>query len=468
MKLSSVSSYQDDSIKRSESTDSSISPLRQNFALILPVLFYEYLAMSIARSLIPSLLVEAYGNQTYLALGLMETAKGILAFISCPLFGRLSDQVGRKYCLLFTVIGSTLPVCALAFTSNMHIFAILTSISGFFSATFPLTFAYISDCVDKKKRAPAYGLALATFGLSFCLGPISGSYLADQIGDRAVFVTSLLLVIIDVLYIIFYLPETVKVQDNKTISGKGIKGIYRTAVEYLPNTWDFQETFRVFRTDPFMTNLALVVFLYYVSVWAIVSTMMVYVTRHLKFSTITLGWLLSVYGLATMFSESVVVRYVVPFLGETASMRLGLLSFAMQCIVVAFSSSTTMIFVSILFSMIANLVYPSVSSLVSKVVDEDRQGEALGALNGIKALTEGFGPLLFGFLMAIFEGTPVPGAPYLCAAVLTLWAFLHSYELPPEPEVAIAKYNGQEDSMGLLSPDDDDENEENYVLDYYI
>jgi hypothetical protein len=36
----------------------------------------------------------------------METAKGILAFISCPLFGRLSDQVGRKYCLLFTVIGN--------------------------------------------------------------------------------------------------------------------------------------------------------------------------------------------------------------------------------------------------------------------------------------------------------------------------------------------------------------------------
>ena len=40
----------------------------QNFALILPVLFYEYLAMSIARSLIPSLLVEAYGKQTYLGI----------------------------------------------------------------------------------------------------------------------------------------------------------------------------------------------------------------------------------------------------------------------------------------------------------------------------------------------------------------------------------------------------------------
>ena len=41
---------------------------------------------------------------------------------------------------------------------------------------------------------------------------------------------------------------------------------------------------------------------------------------------------------------------------------------------------------------------------VSKVVEEKGQGEAQGALNGIKALTEGFGPLLFGGLMALFEG----------------------------------------------------------------
>ena len=81
------------------------------------------------------------------------------------------------------------------------------------SATFPLTFAYISDCVeDKKKRAPAFGLALATFGLSFCLGPVSGSYLAKQFGDKSVFLTSFVLVLVNISYIVFYLPETVKVQ----------------------------------------------------------------------------------------------------------------------------------------------------------------------------------------------------------------------------------------------------------------
>ena len=163
----------------------------------------------------------------------------------------------------------------------------------------------------------------------------------------------------------------------------------------------FDETFRVFRSDPFMTNLALIVFMYYTSVWALVSTLIIHVTRFLGFSQLALGWLLSGYGFATMFSEAVLVRYIVPCLGETNSMRLGLLSFAAQCVLVAFSSSPVMIFVSVLFSMLANLVYPSISSLVSKVVDEESQGEALGALNGIKALTEGyvFPPFSYSFHM---------------------------------------------------------------------
>lgn len=424
--------------------------LKHKFSLVLPVLFYEYLAISIARSIIPRLIIESYGKRSYLAVGIMETVKGLLAFVSCPLFGKLSDRIGRKYCLLFSVIGTTMPVCFLAFTSNMNIFSVVMGLSGFFSATFPLTFAYISDCVEVKQRAPAYGLALATFGLSFCIGPVLGSYIAQQFGTQAVCLTSVLLVIINIMYIIFVLPETAKNvnADEPTIQKLGV------AMQYLPNTWNISETFRIFRSDAFMSNLAVIVFLYYTSVWAIVSTLMVYVVRHLNFTPVALGWLLSCYGIATMFSEGILVRLIIPRLGETNAMRLGLASFAIQCIFVAFSSSSQWIFASILFSMFANLVYPSISSLVSKVVSEDEQGEALGALNGIKALTEGFGPLVFGLLMGLFEDTPLPGAPYLVASVLAVWALLHCYELPPEPEVAIAKSRGSEDGEGLLNSKD--------------
>ena len=47
-----------------------------------------------------------------------------------------------------------------------------------------------------------------------------------------------------------------------------------------------------FRSDEFMTNLAIIVLLYYTAVWALVSTLIIHVTRHLDFSSVALGWLL--------------------------------------------------------------------------------------------------------------------------------------------------------------------------------
>lgn len=133
---------------------------------------------------------------------------GILAFIACPLVGKVSDKVGRKVCLLVTVIGTTFPVCILAFTLDMRVYAVCQALSGVFAGTFTLTFAYIADCVEPRARASAYGLALASLGLSFTIGPLSGGYLALRFGIRSVFFSSLIFVIADVLYIVFVLPET--------------------------------------------------------------------------------------------------------------------------------------------------------------------------------------------------------------------------------------------------------------------
>lgn len=47
-------------------------------------------------------------------------------------------------------------------------------------------------------------------------------------------------------------------------------------------------------------------------------------------------------------------------------------------------------------------------SMVSKAVGKEEQGEALGALNGLKALTEGVGPLIFGVLMHTSEDSIMP------------------------------------------------------------
>jgi MFS family permease len=134
-----------------------------------------------------------------------------------------------------------------------------------------------------------------------------------------------------------------------------------------------------------------------------------------------------------MVAEAVLVRIVVPLLGEKASMRVGLASFCVQCFVLGFAYEGWHLFVCVAFSLAGNLVYPSLASLVSGSVEPGAVGEALGAVNGIKALTEGIGPLLFGSLMTLSEHSRLPGWPYLLASVLILGAYRAAGDLP-DPE----------------------------------
>ena len=169
-----------------------------------------------------------------------------------------------------------------------------------------------------------------------------------------------------------------------------------------------------------------------------------------------------------MVSEGCLVRVFVPRFGERATMRIGLVAFGCQCIVVGLATQPEHIWIAVFFSLFSNLVYPSLSSLVSWSVPPEQQGEAQGAINGIRALTEGLGPLCFSVLMNMFEDTVVPGAPYLCGSIITALALAVSFRIPDEDEYAAyldAKVSGEQrvqEAKWLLSGDEDeDEDEDN-------
>lgn len=183
---------------------------QHQWVFVLPVLLLEFLAIGLTRAVLPSILLQEYGSKVYLVLGSADCIRGLLAFFACPLFGKLSDLWGRKQCLLITVLGSCAPVCSLALfswhatmvlvqengeeeidlsaldeslyrngtlhlpegvTTKVHytmppsaipLFVMLLSLSGIFSSTFTLIFAYISDTVEtRNERVSAFGLALA-------------------------------------------------------------------------------------------------------------------------------------------------------------------------------------------------------------------------------------------------------------------------------------------------------------------
>lgn len=239
------------------------------------------------------------------------------------------------------------------------------------------------------------------------------------------FVCSFFLTVVDLIYIYAFLPESLPTNNEK--EGGTSSSI---ASLDLKATWSPMETMRIIAVDPFLRLVGKIAFLYYTALWSIISTLVLYAAKRFQLGPERLGELMSALGFSTMIAEALMVRIMVPMLGEKKSMRLGLAAFGLQCIILGLAYEGWHLFACILFSMLGNLVYPSLTSLVSSSVEPGAVGEALGAVNGIKALTEGLGPLVFGSLMTLSEHSALPGWPYLLAALIVYFAYYYSQFLP--------------------------------------
>jgi len=189
------------------------------------------------------------------------------------------------------------------------------------------------------------------------------------------------------------------------------------------------ESFRLCKNNPILSRTGIITFFFFTGLWGIISTLSIYATKQFQFPPSRLGLLLTSKGITSLIGESVLVRAATPYLGEKRSIKYGLIAFTVQCFMYAFAYKGWHLFLATLFSMISMLVYPSLTSVVSNAVPSTITGEALGAINGVKALTEGVGPFLFCLLMTLPRAIILPGWPYLVAALFGFIGYWNSLKL---------------------------------------
>ncbi|XP_033121891.1 hippocampus abundant transcript 1 protein-like [Anneissia japonica] len=196
----------------------------------LIVIFLEFFAWGLLTSPMLKVLHSTFPEKTFLMNGMIQGVKGILAFMSAPLLGALSDVWGRKSFLLLTVFFTCVPI-PLMRVSPWWFFAVL-SISGVFAVTFSIVFAYVADITDEADRSSAYGLVSATFAASLITSPALGAYLGSQYSDNFVIFLATAIALCDVLFILVAVPESLPEKIRPALWGSAI-------------TWE--------QADPFMS-----------------------------------------------------------------------------------------------------------------------------------------------------------------------------------------------------------------------
>ena len=140
--------------------------------------------------------------------GALFASFALCQFIAGPIWGNVSDRIGRKAVLVVSQIGATIGWAMLAFAPNIAVVFLARIIEGISGGNLSVTQAYVSDLVPPEKRAQAFAYIGASFSAGIVFGPLAGGYLVEQYGFSVPFLLAAGLQFITLLVTLVVLPES--------------------------------------------------------------------------------------------------------------------------------------------------------------------------------------------------------------------------------------------------------------------
>ena len=115
---------------------------------------------------------------TPLEIGLLATSYAFMQFLFAPLWGGLSDRVGRKPVFSIGLIGYAVSFVIFGLSHQVWQLFFARILGGVLSAaTLPTAMAYIGDTTSEERRGSGMGMMGAAMGLGFTIGPGIGGLL---------------------------------------------------------------------------------------------------------------------------------------------------------------------------------------------------------------------------------------------------------------------------------------------------
>ncbi|XP_067424754.1 hippocampus abundant transcript-like protein 1 [Emydura macquarii macquarii] len=414
------------------------------------VIFLEFFAWGLLTTPMLKVLHETFPQHTFLMNGLIQGVKGFLSFMSAPLIGALSDVWGRKSFLLVTVFFTCVPI-PLMRISPWWYFAMI-SVSGVFSVTFSVIFAYVADITQEHERSTAYGLVSATFAASLVTSPAIGAYLSSVRGDNLVVLVATVVAVLDICFILLAVPESLPEK-------------MRPASWGAPISWEQADPFASLKKvgkDSTVLLICITVFLSYLPEAGQYSSFFLYLRQIIGFGSASIAAFIAVVGILSIIAQTVFLSILMRSIGNKNTVLLGLGFQMLQLAWYGFGSQPWMMWAAGAVAAMSSITFPAISALVSRNAESDQQGVVQGIITGIRGLCNGLGPALYGFIFFLFhvelselapvqssdkntmqdpseERAIIPGPPFLFGACAVLLAFLVALFIPEHSKASCTK-----------------------------
>lgn len=351
----------------------------------------------------------AFVSQTF---GYFIAAYATMQFLASPVLGSLSDRFGRRPVLLISLFFAGLDYVVMAFAPALWILFVGRIISGLTGASITVASSYMADVSDDSNRSANFGLIGAAFGIGFIVGPGLGGFLGSW-GPTAPFLTAAALNLLNFLYGLFVLPESLPRDQRRSLSWGRLN--------------PFGSLLKILSPSP-IAVLVWIYFLLYLSGNVHGSIWTLYTQYRFGWTAFEVGLSLSAVGVVAAVSQGYLTRLLIPRWGEVRTLEISLIFYGLSFLLFGLIPQGWMVYPILGLGFISSLAGPSLQSLISRTVPSSEQGELQGSLMALASLTAALAPIFYTHLFAVFAKEEMPrllsGAPYFAAAGISLVAFL--------------------------------------------
>ncbi len=382
-------------------------------AFIFVTIFLDVLGIGLIIPILPTLVEElakgGIANASFI-FGWLAGLYSLMQFLCAPIIGSLSDRFGRRKVILLSLLGSGLDYFLLAWAPTLVWLFVGRIVSGITGANFSAAAAYIADVSPPEKRAANFGIIGAAFGLGFIFGPAVGGWLGEH-GLRWPFVAAGFLTLINWLYGLLVLPESLKQENRRNFSWSRSNPVSALLdLRRHPLVLGLSSSY-------FITSLAHQV---YPAIWVL------YTSYRYEWTPHQTGNSLALVGLMAAIVQGLLARHIIPRVGERNTAVWGLLIMIASMIGYGISSEGWMVYPIIVVGSLSGLATPAIQGMISRTVRDDEQGGIQGSLTSLQSVAGFIGPPvatgLFGYFISDKAPVLIPGAAFFFSAVLVLIA----------------------------------------------
>jgi MFS family permease len=314
-----------------------------------------------------------------------------MQFVFAPVWGRLSDRIGRRPVILITIAGTSACLLLLGLSDSLFWLFVARIFGGVFGANISVATAYIGDVTEPEERTRWMGMVGVCFAVGFTLGPVIGGMLSVYgNGVPMLFASGLAAANLAFAFPILREPAH-QTSETQSLSRRDI-----------------------LRNNPLLKRLAGINFVFTLAVCQLESLFIYFMFRRFGYEAWDVWPIMFMMAFVMMLIQGGAIRPLAKRYGEQRLLLVGVSMMAVAFLAVPYPTTIELMLVPLVMSAVGRAIcQPSMLSLVSLEATAQTRGAVMGSFQSAASAARTIGPMVAGVLFDWYDG-----GPFILAGVL--------------------------------------------------